>query len=355
MIGPYGDWLRFPYEGVENLYIIPEIDCCRIVTDTAVEILQRVPPATALLLRIGSIETSAMLLDAADSFYSNSPSSDDEAARNIIKSGMLYDAIETCTDSAMKEYDIHTQKRLLRAASYGMHFTYKAAMNTITDNSTGMSSGRIVLGGPVTGSVQESGILPSETTVRFVDAARKLRTLNALRNPNVGFIVTSNQYDTMTPTGIVARLIAMKRPALASAISQYLNLPSSVQLFARASKAIAVVEIDKHRSDSEVADSAIRIINNISPSPMLGGGTDIDNNNRGQRPSSVTTITSNASCRGAYAMVAIAAQRAGRPGVAKILLQLESSVPDKVPALVSTGAFAEAIAVATSARYVSCC
>ena len=124
MVGPYGDWLRFPYETHGNIYLIPEVDCCRVITDVSVELLQRVPPATALLLRIGSIEPSAMLLDAADAFESGSTASD-EAARAITKTGMLSEAIEGCIDAAAKEFDIATQKRLLRAASFGMHFAFK--------------------------------------------------------------------------------------------------------------------------------------------------------------------------------------------------------------------------------------
>lgn len=320
MVGPYGDWLRFPYEGTDNVFLLSEMDCCRVITDSSVEILQRVPPATALLLRIGSIDTTAMLLDASDAYHSGSPTSD-EAARAIIQTGMLEEAIETCTDSATKEFDIFTQKRLLRAASYGMHFSYKS-----------IEGGQnILLGGPVAGSDPETGILPSRTTAKFVDAARTLRILNALRNPDVGFLLTSAQLDAMTPTGVVARLIAMKRPALATEISKYLGLPKSVQLFARASKAAAFVEAATHLSDSQTAERAIRIIN--GDEGAAGAGAASPNMNRG-----------------GYATVALAANKVGRPGVANLLLMLESSVADKVPALISTGAYADALAVATAAR-----
>jgi vacuolar protein sorting-associated protein 16 len=114
MVGPYGDWLRFPYEGTENLYIVPEMDCCRVITDSGVEILQRVPACTAQLLRLGSIETAAMLVDASDAFHAGEPTSD-ETARAILQAGHLAEAIQTCTEAATKEFDIWTQKRLLRA------------------------------------------------------------------------------------------------------------------------------------------------------------------------------------------------------------------------------------------------
>jgi len=321
MVGPYGDWLRFPYEDSEHVFLVPEIDCCRVLTDTSVEFLQRVPPATALLLRIGSIEPAAMLLDASDAFDAGSPASE-EAARAIVKTGALIEAIETCTEAAAKEFDIATQKRLLGAASYGMHFSYKE-----------QNERSCLMGGPLVGSEEGSSIRPSYTTVKFVQASRKLRILNALRNPSVGFLLTASQYDAISPTGLVARLIAMKRPALACEISKYLGLPKSVQLYARASKAAALVasDVDSAHPDAEIADAAIRIINEDELDP-----------NKAMQASTVH--------RGGYATVALAANKAGRPGVANLLLMLESSVAAKVPALISTGSFADAMAVATAAR-----
>lgn len=319
MVGPYGDWLRFPYEDIDNLYVIPEIDCCRVITDSAVDLLQRVPPATAMLLRMGSIEPSAMLLDASDAFEAGSPASDEDA-RAITKTGMLLEAVETCTDAATREFDIAMQKRLLRAASYGMHFSCKE---------TGKEE--YVMGGPTTGDGSDALTMPSQTAIKFVTAARKLRILNALRNPAVGFVLTTTQFEHITETGVIARLIAMKRPALATSISKYLGMPKSVQLFSRASKAAAFVAHDSERSDSETAEAAIKIINE-----------DMDGSSNGNE-----SIGANS---GAYAMVALAATRAGRPGVATLLLMLESSVTDKVPALVSAGFYADAMAVATKAR-----
>jgi hypothetical protein len=321
MVGPYGDWLRFPCENQGNLYLIPEIDCCRVVSDVSVEVLQRVPPSTSLLLRIGSIEPAAMLLDASDAFDSGSASSD-EAARAITKTGMLLEAIEDCTGAAAREFDIATQKRLLRAASYGMHFIFRSPKER-----------RNIMGGSIQDANDENSLtMPSRVTVKFVQTARKLRILNAVRNPDVGFILTSAQYDAITPVGVLARLIAIKRPALATSISKYLRLPKSVQLYARASKATAFVASAKHLSDADTAEGAIRIIT--------------------EDPSGSSSAKSNTSSinRGGFAKIAIDSLRAGRPGVANLLLMLETSVADKVPALLSIGSYADAVAVATTAR-----
>ena len=127
-------------------------------------------------------------------------------------------------------------------------------------------------------------------------------------------------------------MIAINRPALATSISKYLSLPKSVQLFARASKAAAFVVAERSLSDADTAQAAIQIINEESS---------IDD---------TTSATSSSIYRGGYATVALAANRAGRPGVANLLLMLESSVADKVPALITTGSYADAAAVATTAR-----
>jgi vacuolar protein sorting-associated protein 16 len=314
MVGPFGDWLRFPFEGTENAFIIPELDCCRVVTDTAVELLQRVPPATALLLRLGSIESSAMLLDAADAFAAGSPAAD--SAIRAIDPEVLVEAIETCVDAAAKEFDMVTQKRLLRAASYGLQSSYKRVTSTAE-----------IMGGPIDGSNQDAGLLPSPVAVKFVNTCKKIRCMNQLRHPRVGFVLTSAQYDSITPAGVIARLCMMKRPSLAVALSKYLHLPHLVQLYARASKACAIVETDKDASDSELAEQAIQIINGSS---MTNAAPSIN--------------------RGAYAIVAMAASKCSRQGVANLLLMLESSVADKVPTLLANGSYADAIAVATAHR-----
>ncbi len=315
MVGPYGDWLRFPYEDVEYLHLSAEMDCCRVITDSNVEILQRVPPATADMLRIGSIEPAAMLLDASDAFENGSPASD-EAARAITKTGLLLDAIAVCIDAASREFDVVMQKRLLRAASYGMHFEYKDGSNP-----------RGIMGGRKTKLPDgQEMVHPSAIAVSFVQNAKKIRVLNALRNPSVGVAMTVTQYDAIEGNGVIARLIAMKRPALATSLSNYLKLNESVKTYARASRASAFVTVDSGHTDAETAEAAVKILNSEVKDPIMN--------------------------RGAYSTVALAAFKAGRQGVASLLLALEANVLDKVPALATVGLFSDAASVAANARYV---
>ena len=343
MVGPYGDWLRFPCDdddidgginvghgnnesGMRNVggaevYLVPEIDCCRVITSASVEILQRVPPGTADLLRIGSIEPGALLLDASDAFDSGS-SNADEAARSITQQdGLLEEAILGCVEAAVGEFDVKVQKRMLRAASYGLHFACK-------DKNYGKKSpGR-----------------PSPEAVTFVNASRKLRVLNSLRHPATGFVMTSSQYDSVMPKGVVARLVAAGRASLAASISEYLKLGRRVSDYARAMKAAAFVSSSTSLSqqslsmtDSQIAEEAIRIIRGEEKSSTKLHVKD--------KNSSAMLLSS-----GMYASVALAAHRAGRRGVADLLILLEQSPADKVHALLAIGSYADAAAVACRAR-----
>ena len=254
-----------------------------------------------------------MLLDASDAFQSGSLASD-ESARAMKKTGMLLDAILVCTDAALREFDIQMQKQLLRAASYGMHFEYKDGSNR-----------KSIMGGKTTKSQNgQENMHPSPVAIAFVENAKKIRVLNALRDPSVGVAITVAQYDAIEANGVIARLIAMKRPALATSISNYLQLDESIKAYARASRASAFVTVDGGHTDAETAEAAIKILNSQVKSPIMN--------------------------RGAYATVALAAFKVGRQGVANLLLTLETSVVDKVPALTTIGLHSDAAAVAADAK-----
>jgi hypothetical protein len=183
--------------------------------------------------------------------------------------------------------------------------------------------------------------------VTFVKAARKLRTLNAIRKPSTGFAMTSAQYDSLTPKGVVARLMAAGHPSLASCISEYLKLGRQVRDYARAMKAAAFVTSCSTLSstnasfslmtDSQIAEEAIRIIR--------GEKKGAEKLSEKEKQTSTSQPSS-----GMFSSVALAAHRAGRRGVADLLIMLEQSPADKVHALLSIGSYADAAAVAARAR-----
>jgi len=71
MVGPFGDWLNFPYDS--SVHLIAEPDCCRIVTAEGCEILQRVLPSTVAIRSVGSTDPAALMFDAMEAFEEGDP------------------------------------------------------------------------------------------------------------------------------------------------------------------------------------------------------------------------------------------------------------------------------------------
>jgi len=185
MVGPYGDWLNFPYE--DDVHLVAEPDCCRIFTSSSCEMLQRVPASTEAIKRIGSTDPAALLNDAMEAFDEGDPKSD-ENIRSIAASNQLGDAVTSCIHAAAAEFDITRQQALMKAASYGKAFC--------------------------------SDVDPSD----FVDTCLKLRVLNAIRRPDVGIPLTITQYNRLTPEILVNRLTMRNQHYLSLKICDLLKL-----------------------------------------------------------------------------------------------------------------------------------
>jgi hypothetical protein len=186
MVGPFGDWLNFPYDSA-GVHIVPETDCCRIITSTSCEILQLVPQPTIAALEIGSMEPAALILDAMDAFEGGDPKAD-EHIRTIAAAKQLQGAVQTCIEAASAEFDPAQQQRLLKAASYAKAFC--------------------------------PDLDPSD----FVETAKKLRVLNEVRKPEIGLPLTVQQYNRLTAEVLVGRLTSRKKHFLALKICDLLKL-----------------------------------------------------------------------------------------------------------------------------------
>lgn len=145
MVGPLGDPVHYFYD--EPVILIPECDGVRILSNTSLEFLQRVPDSTESIFKIGSTSPAALLYDALDHFDRRSAKvcrhqkmvysyysliwllksnlflfcQADENLRLIRSS--LSEAVESCIDAAGHEFDVTRQRALLRAASYGQAFS----------------------------------------------------------------------------------------------------------------------------------------------------------------------------------------------------------------------------------------
>ena len=123
------------------------------------------------------------------------------------------------------------QKRMLGAASFGMHFSYRGAGGNAEPHPPGDG--------------------PGEMAQEFVEGARAVRVLNALRAPGVGMALTAGQYEALTPTGVVKRLIRYGRPGLATRVCAYLRLEDEVCAMARCARATAVLAAASGKDYSE--------------------------------------------------------------------------------------------------------
>jgi len=186
MVGPYGDWLNFPYDG--NVQLVAEHDCCRILTSTTCEVLQRVPASTEAIRKIGSTDPAALLFDAMEAFEAGDPKSD-ENLRDIAGSNQLVEAVQSCLSAAVGEFDLEKQQSLMKAAGYGKAFCQM--------------------------------VDPDE----FVSTANKLRVLNDIRSPAVGIPLTVQEYNRLTPDTLVARLTTRNHHNLVLKVCELLRLP----------------------------------------------------------------------------------------------------------------------------------
>ena len=185
MIGPYGSWLKFPYE--EAVYLAPERDCCRIYSSCCHELIRRVPTSIEEIQRIGSTSSSALLYDAMEAFDAGEVRGD-ENIRAVQEKGKLDKAIKQCLQAAGQCFSPLLQRNLLRAASYGKSFC------------------------------------EDFDTEYYVDMCRKIRVLNNIRHSSIGLSCTLTQYQELTERVLLSRLMHQHEHLLAYKIGQYLHL-----------------------------------------------------------------------------------------------------------------------------------
>ncbi|KAI9024081.1 Vps16, C-terminal region-domain-containing protein [Hyaloraphidium curvatum] len=166
-------------------FLAPEVDGCRIITDDKCEFLQKVPSATESMFRIGSTSPGAVLYDALHDFENRRPGADEKI--RLVKPNMT-EAVDTCIEAAGYEVDALRQKAVLKAASFGKCF------------------------------------LEVYNSDRFVDMARILRVLNAVRDAAVGIPLTYPEYLRLTAELLVDRLVHRRLFFLALKICDYLGL-----------------------------------------------------------------------------------------------------------------------------------
>lgn len=279
MVGPYGSWLRFPYDG--SLILGQETDCCRVYSSTVHDIVIRVPTCVENIKGVGSTAAAAMLFQALDAFDSGDAKAD-EHIRFIQSQNTLEEAIKDCIEAAGSEFDYASQTTLLRAASYG-----KCFVDSAMDPTLSIEAGANLL-----------------DTEQFVEMCRKIRVLNALRQQNVAFPLTVGQFDRLSAEVVVSRLVSMRHHFLALKICEYMKITTD--------RVLVHWACEKVKAATDVPDDELVALI--------------------RKKLKKATLVS-------YADIASCAERVNRRRLATMFLDLEESATDQVPLLLSMGEF----------------
>jgi hypothetical protein len=186
LIGPQSAAAKFYYDSW--VHLLPDVDGIRLLTNDVCEFIQKVPDDAVDVFRLGSDSPAANLLEASSLLEQKSPKADDLI--QLIRPS-LADAVDTCIRAAAHEYQIHWQKSLLKAASYG------------------------------------KSVLDLYSSDDFVDTCDTLRVLNAVRFYEIGLPLSYDQYRRMTPEKLIERLTNRNEYLLALRVAEYLHLPAS--------------------------------------------------------------------------------------------------------------------------------
>jgi hypothetical protein len=186
LIGPQSAAAKFYYDSW--VHLLPDVDGIRLLTNEVCEFIQKVPDEAVDVFRLGSDSPAANLLEASSLLEQKSPKADDLI--QLIRPS-LAEAVDTCIKAAAHEYQIHWQKSLLKAASYG------------------------------------KSVLDLYSSDDFVDTCDTLRVLNAVRFYEIGLPLSYDQYRRMTPEKLIERLTNRNEYLLALRVAEYLHIPSS--------------------------------------------------------------------------------------------------------------------------------
>ncbi|NWU87424.1 VPS16 protein, partial [Onychorhynchus coronatus] len=170
------------------------------------------------IFRIASMAPGALLLEAQKEYEKESQKAD-EYLREIREQQLLPEAVGQCIEAAGYEHEPHTQKSLLRAASFGKCFLDKFSPES------------------------------------FVRMCQDLRVLNAIRDYQIGIPLTFTQYPQLEGLAWDPGLVLRRLYPLAIRICEFLRLPE-IQGVSRILAHWACSKVQqKDKSDEEVAQA----------------------------------------------------------------------------------------------------
>ncbi|KAJ0402876.1 hypothetical protein P43SY_000490 [Pythium insidiosum] len=209
MVNLTGAWLRFPYSETEAVALSQEIDCCRIYHASGHDVIIRVPSCIERVKGVGSNAAGGVLFRAMAALDVGDTEAQASLCSTLQHQKMLQQAINDCIDAGGNEFDYAAQSAFLRAASHGKELVDESLLDVSPLQADD-------------GSVSSPAVeLDPEAFVRMCS---KLRVLNALRQPDVGFPLTVAEFDCLGPEAVMRRLIAMRQRPLARKMCKSLSI-----------------------------------------------------------------------------------------------------------------------------------
>ncbi|XP_067617235.1 vacuolar protein sorting-associated protein 16 homolog [Eurosta solidaginis] len=181
-----GDKNLFTYDPA--IFLVAEMDGVRIITNSAHEMIQKLPKCVQNIFAVNSQEPSSFLFEAQKKFQEKSHQADEYLSLFRDKMDI---AVEECIEAAGYEFCTETQKSLLRTAYFG------------------------------------KGFIPSHNPDEYMRMLRILRVLNALRHEKIAMPLTHKQFCHLKPEVVLGRLVFRKHYAMAIQVAKHLKLPES--------------------------------------------------------------------------------------------------------------------------------
>ncbi|KAH8382576.1 hypothetical protein KR009_004161 [Drosophila setifemur] len=176
----------FPYDPM--MFLVPEMDGVRIITQSSHEMIQRLPKCVENIFAVNSQEPASYLFEAQKKFEEKSYKSDEYLSMCRDKIDL---AVKECIQAASFEFCPETQKSLLRTANFG------------------------------------KGFIHHHNPDEYMRIMRILRVLNTLRHERIGMPLSFKQFSHLNPEVILSRLVFRKHYAVAIQVAKHLNLPES--------------------------------------------------------------------------------------------------------------------------------
>jgi vacuolar protein sorting-associated protein 16 len=263
--------------------MVTEVDGVRLITKHGHYLIRRIPDPLVSVLEIGSTSPAALLYDARRLYESGDARATAELL-DIVQSGNLVNAVQTCIEAAATELQPAKQVILMRAASYGRAFL------ALQDGNTATSSHH-----------HSTVIIDGKRALRV---AQKLRIINALLSETIGMPLTMAQLDSMGTPLLLQKLVGRKHYLLALRIAEASGEGSETVLTTWACDKITTAAAGGV-SDEELLSI---LLQKLATQPRVK-----------------------------FSSIAAHAQNVGRPRLAALLLDHETHVHQLVPLLLQLG------------------